>query len=323
MDALIGGGLALGLIAAAHAALPDFKVTSSQPSFSRLMAGPSVGPSPAPGPLISFQDPLPGYGIGSPFGLRQLPWEEGGRLHAGVDIAAPGGEPIRAVADGVVVQVGQGGGLGRFVELRHAEGLKTIYGHMGGLADGLAPGMAVKAGQPVGRNGSTGTSTGSHLHFEIRDAKDRPLNPELFLGKSFATAEELPIRKAQRIPRQVRVAYVSMVPKSKKEQMEAKILADLDAELAAIEAAEQAKAAKAAKVAARQAKLATVAAPATDAAAMAAAPGAAQAASAEQAGSDAAAATQAPSSPEARVRSRLSVRQDSPKTSATETPAAR
>jgi hypothetical protein len=92
---------------------------------------------------------------------------------------------------------------------------------MGAVADGLAPGVALKAGAVVGRIGSSGTSTGPHLHFELRDDRDRPLNPGLFLGHAFANAGDLPLKTARRFPHVVRVAYVSMIPKSKRALMAA------------------------------------------------------------------------------------------------------
>jgi murein DD-endopeptidase MepM/ murein hydrolase activator NlpD len=227
VDAAVGGGLALGLITVAHAALPKTSPLAP-PLRPRLAAAQPVAPAPAPPPvLIAFQSPLPGYEIDSPFGLRQLPWEEHGRLHAGVDIAAPTGQPILAAADGVVVRTGQDPGYGRFVELKHAEGLTTLYGHLAAFDPQVAPGAAMKAGSAVGRTGSTGTSTGAHLHFEIHDVKDRPLNPELFLGRSFASAEDLPLKAALRAPRHVRVAYVSNIPKSKQALMAAREEADV------------------------------------------------------------------------------------------------
>lgn len=221
VDAVLGGAMALVAITVAQAALPH-----------RDEVRPSVKPAPQPAPivaapepvvLIAFRDPLPGYEVGSPFGMRKMPWEEGGRLHAGVDIAAPSGSAVLAAADGVVTRIGRDGGYGRFVELKHAEGLSTLYGHLGGYPPGVKVGMAVKAGTKVGLIGSTGTSTGDHLHFEIHDPKGRPMNPQMFLGRSFATLEELPLKEARRAPRGVRVAYVSRIPKNKQAAMQAKV----------------------------------------------------------------------------------------------------
>ncbi|CAN7479116.1 M23 family metallopeptidase [Phenylobacterium sp. LjRoot219] len=229
IDALMGGGVALALITAAHAALPRVERLAPQRPIAPRPAAPAEPPA-----FIAFTSPTPGFPVISPFGLRQLPWEEGGRLHAGVDIAAPSGVPVLAVADGVVVRSGVDGGYGRTVELRHAGGLSSVYGHLGQLLPQLVPGLAVKAGTPVGAIGSTGTSTGAHLHFEIRDDKGRPLNPELFLDRRFAAADDLPLRDAQRFGRRVRVAYVSNIPKAKREEMEAREEAELA--LAAAEA---------------------------------------------------------------------------------------
>jgi hypothetical protein len=108
------------------------------------------------------------------------------------------------------------------VEVEHAEGLKSFYAHLGAIDPGVAPGLAVKIGQPIARIGSSGSSTGPHLHFEIRDAKDRPLNPQYFLDRQFAEADDLPLLTAARVPRGVRIAYVSRIPDSKRALMEAR-----------------------------------------------------------------------------------------------------
>lgn len=223
-DAALGGAAALGAITLAHAALPEPKwVAEPQPPPVQRVAL-TAAPAPQPPPvLIAFADPLPERAVASPFGLRKLPWEEGGRLHAGVDLLAEPGTPVRASADGVVTEAGTDGGYGRYVAVRHAEGLTTIYAHLGAIDAAVRPGRAVKAGEALGKVGSTGTSTGPHLHFEIRDRKDRPLNPDLFLGRAFAKADDLPLSKAQRFGRRVRVAYVSTIPKSKRALMEAKL----------------------------------------------------------------------------------------------------
>ena len=187
IDGAIGGALALIAISMAHAALPGGGLQPTRPArlSPPLAAARASASRPAPPPaLIVFRPPLPDGEIGSPFGLRQLPWEDKPRLHAGLDMEAPQPEAVLASADGVVTRVGQDPGYGRFVELTHAEGLTTLYGHMESFAPEIRPGAAVKAGSPVGRIGSTGVSTGVHLHFEVHDRDGRPLNPELFLGRA-------------------------------------------------------------------------------------------------------------------------------------------
>lgn len=231
IDALVGGGLALCLMTVANAALPRTERLSVHPKPASHAAARPTAPA-APPALIAFQDPVPGYPIISPFGLRKLPWEEGGRLHAGVDIAAPAGLPVRAAADGVVIKVASDGGYGRFVELKHAAGLTTIYAHLGRFLPEIAPGVAVKAGSPVGLVGSTGSSTGAHVHFEVRNEKDHPLNPDLFLGQRFAEADDLPLSQAARIPRGVRVAYVSNIPHARREEMQERLEAKAAAQAA-------------------------------------------------------------------------------------------
>lgn len=162
---------------------------------------------------IVFSDPLPGYAINSPFGMRRMPWEEGGRLHEGVDIAAPAGAGVRATLAGTVTRTGMSLSYGRYVEVSHGDGLVSFYAHLGRAARGVKPGVPVAAGQLIGYVGGTGRSTGSHLHFELRK-NGRPLNPASFLGQSFASAEVLPISDASRYSRRVRVAVVSSWPAS-------------------------------------------------------------------------------------------------------------
>ena len=200
----------------AHTSLPSEAVESSPAPTEAVPAA----ATPLGRDLVAFVQPVAGYPVISPFGLRKLPWEEHGRLHAGVDIAAPSGVKVRATADGVVTRTGEDGGFGRFVEIRHPGGLLSVYTHLGVID--TSPGSLVKGGDAVGKIGSTGSSTGAHLHFEIRGKRDQPLNPALFLGRRFATAEALPLEAASRTPRYVRVAYVSYIPKGKRELMQAR-----------------------------------------------------------------------------------------------------
>jgi murein DD-endopeptidase MepM/ murein hydrolase activator NlpD len=102
----------------------------------------------------------------SAFGLRMHPLLGTLRRHAGIDFAAPSGTPVRAVGDGGVIQAGYAGGFGKLIEIRHRDGMVTRYGHLRGFAAGLREGQVVTQGQVIGFVGSTGLSTGPHLHFE-------------------------------------------------------------------------------------------------------------------------------------------------------------
>src|SRR5690606_9581945 len=102
----------------------------------------------------------------------------------GVDIAAPTGTPVLATTEGVVTAAGYDrGGYGRYVEVRHPNGLRSFYAHMSALE--VQVGQAVAGGPAIGKVGSTGSSTGPHLHFEIRRGGAR-LNPANYLGREFA-----------------------------------------------------------------------------------------------------------------------------------------
>lgn len=172
---------------------------------------PPPAPVSPPAPAFIFGSPLPGREIGSPFGLRRLPWEPNGRLHEGVDIAAPSGEPVRVIAAGTVTRTGESGSYGRFVEVTHADGFVSFYAHMGAVAKGVRSGVALTAGQKLGLVGDTGHSTGAHLHFELhKDGK--LLNPALFFNRVFATLADLPLKAAALIPRAVHQASVSRTP---------------------------------------------------------------------------------------------------------------
>lgn len=111
-----------------------------------------------------FVRPVPG-GVTSGFGMRMHPVLGYRRMHKGMDFHAAYGTPIRAVADGTVAMAGRAGGYGNFVKLSHAGGLMSGYGHMSRIA--VRPGAHVSAGQVIGYVGSTGLSTGPHLHYEV------------------------------------------------------------------------------------------------------------------------------------------------------------
>jgi murein DD-endopeptidase MepM/ murein hydrolase activator NlpD len=101
-----------------------------------------------------------------------------GRLHAGVDLAAPRGTPIYASAEGVVKAAERESGYGNVVRIQHAFGLETVYAHMSKIR--VRPGQTVSRGVQIGDMGSTGRSTGSHLHYEVR-VNGKPVNPMTYL----------------------------------------------------------------------------------------------------------------------------------------------
>ena len=112
----------------------------------------------------------------SGFGLRRHPILGYVKMHTGVDWAAPTGTPIYAAGNGVIEKEGWESGYGKFILIRHANGYETAYGHMSAYAKGAHEGEHVRQGQVIGFIGSTGLSTGSHLHFEIR-INDRFVDP--------------------------------------------------------------------------------------------------------------------------------------------------
>jgi murein DD-endopeptidase MepM/ murein hydrolase activator NlpD len=116
--------------------------------------------------------------ISSGFGYRSDPFTGGGAMHAGLDFKGPVGTPILAAAKGTVVLAGFNGGYGKTIEIRHANGLVTRYAHLSGL--NVRRGQMVERGVQIGRMGSTGRSTGSHLHFEVR-LNGQAINPRKFL----------------------------------------------------------------------------------------------------------------------------------------------
>lgn len=122
----------------------------------------------------------------SGFGTRSDPFRGRAAMHAGIDLAGPTGTPIYAAADGTVGFSGVRGGYGNFIELNHGAGIATRYGHMSRLIVGN--GERVRRGQLIGLMGSTGRSTGPHLHYEVR-IEGRAVNPLPFLQAGQAMAQ--------------------------------------------------------------------------------------------------------------------------------------
>lgn len=122
--------------------------------------------------------PLKGK-INSDFGYRKDPFRKRIGFHSGIDIDANYGDPIVATADGVVSKAGWKSSYGKTVVIKHQEGFKTIYGHLSKIT--VKEGQKVKVGEVIGKAGSTGRSTGTHLHYEVvRNGKK--VNPNNFLS---------------------------------------------------------------------------------------------------------------------------------------------
>jgi murein DD-endopeptidase MepM/ murein hydrolase activator NlpD len=131
-----------------------------------------------------MRNPVKGGRYTSGFGMRRHPLLGINRMHTGVDWAAPSGTPILAAGDGTIEIAERHGGYGNYVRIRHANGFATAYGHMTRFAPGSKPGAHVKQGQIIGFVGSTGRSTGPHLHYEVlrRGAQINPLSVKLPTG---------------------------------------------------------------------------------------------------------------------------------------------
>ena len=176
-----------GVAVLAMAAAPLSPANAVQPSesFAVPEAPPMTAVAEPAGPvtrLIAFDTPIRGHAINSAFGLRRLPGQAA-RNHEGVDIAAPLGTTVYVAAEGRVLRTGyDAAGYGRFVEIRHPNGMSTLYGHLSRLD--VASGDRVKAGGRIGLVGSTGRSTGPHLHFEVRRG-ERQVNPVKVMGRAF------------------------------------------------------------------------------------------------------------------------------------------
>jgi murein DD-endopeptidase MepM/ murein hydrolase activator NlpD len=129
--------------------------------------------------------PVNGARWTSSFGIRSDPFRGRAAMHSGIDMAGPVGTPIYATADGTVGRAESAGAYGNLIELQHGAGIATRYGHLSRIL--VQPGTPVRRGQLIGLMGSTGRSTGSHLHYEVR-IDGRAINPAPFLESGRALA---------------------------------------------------------------------------------------------------------------------------------------
>ena len=132
-----------------------------------------------------MRTPIDGARISSNFGMRKHPILGYNKMHRGTDFAAPTGTPIYAAGDGVIEAAKWNGGYGKYIRIRHNSTYKTAYAHMKRFGRGIKKGTRVKQGQVIGYVGSTGRSTGPHLHYEvlINDQRVNPRKVKLPTGK--------------------------------------------------------------------------------------------------------------------------------------------
>lgn len=160
LSSLIGAGVAVALLVPATApamARDTDRKSTAQAAFTHL--------------------PTTNYRLSAKFGQRGRMWSSG--RHTGLDFAAARGTRIGSVADGRVVFAGWAGSYGKAVIVRHDDGKRSLYAHMAKIK--TKKGKKVHSGQKIGKVGSTGNSTGPHLHFEVRSTKGKKLDPRPFL----------------------------------------------------------------------------------------------------------------------------------------------
>lgn len=152
---------------------------SSEELSDDTSSEPFVLPGSTADTTLNFVHTTPLYGvITSPFGYREHPILQSRSFHTGIDIAAPEGDPIGSFADGTVLQVGYNNVYGNFVLIGHCDSYRSFYGHSSRIL--VKEGERVSIGQTVAEVGTTGLSTGPHLHFEVRCGEKR-LNPAQFI----------------------------------------------------------------------------------------------------------------------------------------------
>ncbi|MXO91559.1 M23 family metallopeptidase [Pontixanthobacter aquaemixtae] len=151
-----------------------------------------IAPAPISAVSIPSRMPLDGSYMSSGYGMRTHPVTGGRRRHKGIDLAAPTGTPIYATADGTVSRASRFSSYGLYVSMEHGAGLQTRFAHMSRIA--VADGQRVRKGEIIGYVGSTGRSTGPHLHYEVR-IDGKAVNPVPYMVESqaqqaFAAARE-------------------------------------------------------------------------------------------------------------------------------------
>lgn len=146
-----------------------------------------------------LRTPLDAARISSGYGMRRHPILGFSRMHKGVDFAAPTGTPVYAAGEGTIGFAGWRGGYGRTVVVRHNGGISTLYAHLSSIPRGIRQGLRVRQGQVIGRVGSTGMSTGPHLHYEVHrgTAAINPASLRMLAGRNLQGRELAAFRTAR------------------------------------------------------------------------------------------------------------------------------
>ena len=160
-----------------------------------------------------MRTPINGAKLTSSFGLRRHPILGFSKMHRGIDFGAPTGTPIFAAGDGVVEQRGPNGAYGNYIRIRHYGGFSTAYAHMSRFAKDIASGKRVRQGQVIGYVGSSGRSTGPHLHFEILKDKAQ-VNPMTVKFPASQKLEGKALAQFQSIRLSTDRAYAALVTSS-------------------------------------------------------------------------------------------------------------
>lgn len=162
-----------------------FEETGSPELVSAALGNDGSGLAASPGlqPAVSIpsREPVDNFRLTSTFGMREHPVLGGRRAHKGLDLAAPTGTPVHAAADGIVSRADWFSSYGLFVSIEHGGNIQTRYGHMSRL--NVAEGQHVRKGDVIGFIGTTGRSTGPHLHYEVR-INDQAVDPMPYMQQS-------------------------------------------------------------------------------------------------------------------------------------------
>ena len=137
---------------------------------------------------LPLAEPMSGGVISSTFGVRPDPFLGRPAMHTGIDYAEPEGTAVRATAPGIVTRAGPAGGYGNMIEIDHGDGVSSRYGHLSRID--VSVGDKIVRNEAIGAVGSTGRSTGPHLHYEVR-RNDEPVDPESFyrIGRRIASID--------------------------------------------------------------------------------------------------------------------------------------